>query len=394
MTRLEQLEFVRKQTMPKAYPHGMVDPDHVKRVAVILTSSRSGSTFLKEVLSQHPQIASLPGEEEPHYTLTQNGYPFSSDSDAFYGHVNFSRELACRLLHEMQINESPFHFELASQWRRRFLLQFGYTWDTDAIECACKYVDWLSGFLGPRRAGFYDGAKERTPFAEAEFKLEEPPFVRIKPKRLIRPIELAHFTLLFKTPQDCYRIGLFENLFPYADIKYIHLTRGFAQTVNGLMDGWECDYGFFAHNVGAMGVPLAIQGYSDRYPHYGRRWWKFDLPPNWRDFVSAPLLNVCLNQWVFAHTAILNSSLRCLRVRYEDVTDTHRGRETWHEVCKYLGLEDAPIGDLLTPVMATESPEPYRWRKKRSYIASLGRDPEVAELMHNLDYSLDPETWS
>ena len=55
--------------------------ENVKQVCVILTSSRGGSSLLKEVLSRNDQIVSLPGEEEPYYIMTRNVFPFGSESD-------------------------------------------------------------------------------------------------------------------------------------------------------------------------------------------------------------------------------------------------------------------------------------------------------------------------
>ena len=56
---------------------------HVKRVAVILTGSRSGSSLMKTIVSRSNDVAYLSGEEEPFYILSGNGFPWSSDSDGF-----------------------------------------------------------------------------------------------------------------------------------------------------------------------------------------------------------------------------------------------------------------------------------------------------------------------
>lgn len=53
----------------------------VRRVAVILSGSRGGSSLFKETLARHPLIASLDGEVDPLLALSGNGFPQNSDSD-------------------------------------------------------------------------------------------------------------------------------------------------------------------------------------------------------------------------------------------------------------------------------------------------------------------------
>ena len=60
----------------------------------------------------------------------------------------------------------------------------------------------------------------------------------------------------------------------------------------GLMDGWLYPLGFFSHDLSKVGCQLAIQGYSDVVP-FGSKWWKFDLPRNWRLTSSAVKPTAC-----------------------------------------------------------------------------------------------------
>ena len=176
-------------------------------------------------------------------------------------------------------------------------------------------------------------------------------------------------------------------IFPNAKIKYIHLTRGYAQTTNGLMDGWLSPTSFFAHNLGSM---LNISGYSD-HVEFGTKWWKFDFPPNWHEFINADLINVCANQWFSAHKAILDSNVSYLRVQFEEFI--RAPSQTIKIILEYLGLNDMEIPSTLPLVMVTEKPKSYRWRKREREILALGERKDIQDMMNRLGYAMDPSTW-
>lgn len=375
----------------------------IKRVAVILTGSRSGSSLMKAVVSKSNDVAYLSGEEEPFFILTGNGFPWSSDSDGF-NTIKNKQKLLDNLFDDLGINDKVFNLtKTLHDWRNRILLQFPdvdsdvidyqlpkyvsrfYTEGTDYTEAAQKMLFTIF----KEKAGLYDICDGSYDFMLQKYKIEEPPFVIPPQRRKFTENDIEDKVLVFKTPQDCYRIGIFEELFPNADIKYIHLTRGFAQTINGLMDGWLSDTGFFAHDVSIINEKLNIEGYSD-VKHYGSKWWKFDLPSNWKDYKDAPLHEVCLNQWHSAHTHILNSGKQVLHIRFEDfLTDPNT---TANRITDYLGINPIKI-DHIPIVMATEKPEQFRWMKRSALINDLSQRKEVKELMHALKYKMEPELW-
>ncbi|KQX01386.1 hypothetical protein ASC94_01780 [Massilia sp. Root418] len=396
----------------------------VRRVAVILTSSRSGSTLFKAALARHPDIAALDGEAEPYLTLSGNG--FGQDpactSDAI-ARLRNPDALADNIFDGLSIatpHIAPLA-ELQQRWSRRLLLQFPTMLATldayAALQCslaaslghACEHAARmtqqelaqavLGGVFGAGswRLDYYDGGigpGERRPFDEA-VKIEEPPFVLPDlRRRRFTEADAGARLLLFKTPSDAYRPGLYRQLFPNADVRHIHLTRGYAQSVNGLMDGWLSPTGFFAHDMARAGAELAIAGYSDLC-EFGRRWWKFDLPPNWGDYADASLELVCLNQWLSCHRHILESGEAAHRVAFEDFLAAPAA--TLERVCGWLDLpppQYQPHGPGALPVtMATEAPAPGRWRKRRALLEPLARLPAVARTMRELGYGAEPEAW-
>ena len=390
----------------------------VNRVVVILTSSRGGSSLFKQVLTRHPAIAALSGEMEPFLVLSRNSFPHAADSDALTSLMDKERLLADIFDDLTVASSTPCDTPtVIERWRKRVLLQFPavfsdfkrYSALLLALEWASHLLRQTSGLtedeiyqliLGeifhaePWRINFYDGYHHpmAAPAFDEPIKIEEPPFVTPPlQRRAWRPSDAKDTMLLFKTPQDCYRIGIYEQLFPQAQITYLHLTRGFAQTVNGLIDGWCLPTGFFAHNLQPTGVMLAMPGYSETYS-FGLKWWKFDLPPNWRDFTQAPLHEVCLNQWLSAHRAILESGVTAERIHFEeflrDPTAVAR------RVYKILDLPEFEVSPELPVVMASSPPRQYRWHDRADLIAPLIERPEIRGMMMALGYSIDPKTWT
>ena len=389
----------------------------VQRVVVVLCGSRGGSSLFKEALAQHPCIASLDGELDPLLALSGNGFNQNSDSDCLDAVANAS-ELASSVLDEISFPSSEIldRASLLRKWRNRLALQFpshfldpaAYRRLEQSLEAALGRIDHgdrrseadlqrlvLASVFSdePWRISFYDG--NATLGASHHFdetlKIEEPPFVMptIR-RRLFAASDARDAVLLFKSPSDAYRIGLYERLFPNAEVTYIHLTRGFAQSVNGLMDGWLYPLGFFSHDLSQVGCELAIRGYSDRVS-FGRKWWKFDLPCNWRTFTRAALEDVCLNQWTSIHEAILRRGVCSLRVSFEDFVASPA--TVLKRVTDHLGLPAMALPGALPVRMATDPPQPSRWHKRGAMLLELGRRPEVRDMMGMLGYSLDSLTW-
>jgi hypothetical protein len=217
---------------------------------------------------------------------------------------------------------------------------------------------------------------------DSDFKVEEPPFVAPKSKTtLLNNYDLNTKTLVLKTPQDCYRVNAIKELFPHANFKFIHLTRNVAATINGLMDGWKSDKAFFAHDV-SNEEQLNIEDYD-----ISNKWWKFDLPPNWREFTHSELEHVCINQWIQAHSHILNSIEKqdsLYTLKFEDFIEDPQN--IMDDVTRFLNMSRINIEELPT-TMATSQPEQQRWKRKQNIIENVIRlYPDALDLMSVLGY--------
>ncbi|MFZ6765657.1 hypothetical protein ACO0LM_01130 [Undibacterium sp. Di26W] len=389
----------------------------VDKVAVILTSPRSGSTLLKSVLASHPEIATLDGEITPFLTLTNNGFGCNSDSDAINSFSNVDK-LADNILDDLTVaaKEMPDPGFLKKKWEKRLLLQFPGVFSEPVAhldlmasldealneiktggvseELALQEIILTKVFRHmPWRMAYYDGRKNTVGAVcfNEKTKLEEPPFVLPGLyRRQFTEQDAREKTLLFKSPPDVYRVGMYEQLFPNAEINYIHLTRGYAQSVNGLMDGWLSPIGFFSLDCSQIGIQLAIEAYSN-VVEFGEKWWKFDLPPNWKEFTRARLEDVCLNQWLSAHQAVLASGVKTQRVTFEEFL--LRPGQVIKKITDYLGLSEMQSLPEFRTMMATETPKLKRWEKRKILLENMGTDPKVIAMMAALDYSMDPETW-
>ena len=186
--------------------------------------------------------------------------------------------------------------------------------------------------------------------------------------------------VVLKDPQTSYKIGMYKDIFPNARFKYILVLRSCEASLNGLMDGWNSPW-FHSYDVSLCGAELDIEGYS------GKRFWKFDLPPNWREYTDKPLVDVCFNQWYQAYKHILGWCERLshndvFAVRFEElVKDPNK---VIGKITHWLNIPSFTITELLH-TMVTEGPDPERWRKKRPWLEDyVSGKPETREIQERL----------
>jgi len=415
----------------------------VKRVVIINSSSRSGSSLLFALLSKLPQVYSLSGEAAPFYrlnTLLQDFSLFESDKipDALLDTAvdfeglskDFFSDLSCEqeVVRTKEIDKARYAdqimLRLALQWtdtdfdRSRLKACIDEAFDSYAAgRSAFDTEDFFLVLLGKVAAVYpqvnpfyYDISTEkvslRFPFSDvasgppnAWFNVEEPPFIILPPRPAVTPSDLAGKVLLLKSTVDCYRMNLIEKVFPDADIRIIHLVRNPAATANGIYDGW-LHRGFFSHNMqpyfeGNGDIrELSIRGYSDRYP-FGTTWWNFDLPEGWQEFARRDLVDVCAFQWYSANSEILKylseGRRKFCTVRFEDVIrDVPSRVHEFEKMLDFIGvpaneaealqLEDLPV------VQATLPPQLYRWKKRAAIIARVLEDKRIIDTAAGLGY--------
>lgn len=389
----ETINKINQRT--KIIPSGSWN-EKVKNVILLLGASRAGSTLIKEALIKSDKIAYLSGEEESWFLLTKNTFPFTTPT---INEIRNKQKLLDYLHHDFGINSDEIdkkHF--SEKWRNRLLIQF-----PEISEENLKQIPFLIGkiFRAKKynkssikqflrnfdctKLGYYDLFREENiPYEEMTI-IEQPPYIVPLYTRPLSEKDYKTKFFLFKCPQSSYRINIWKEIFPNAKIIYIHLTRGFAQSINGLIDGWMYKSGFHSYDISQKNMKLNINGYSSK------KWWKFDLPPNWKELVNSRLEEVCLNQWYQANKYILKLDEEILKVKFEDfLLDPNKILE---KITGYIGIPNVKI-KRLPYVMVTKFPTAYRWHKRKNLILTLAQDKKVIKLMKELNYSMNQKEWA
>jgi len=405
----------------------------IQTIVVILSSSRSGSTLLAELLKQAPQILSLQGEHVPFYKL--NGYSFPANqlesdrlvqtplgnfpeiSRDFLSEIGGGtiagdfRPFACAVVLRLILQWPQFGLS-AQEWLayvhlvHQRLLHMNMEWHDHQFLLELSRLLSIDGHS--MSLHYYDLPKEvlqtSSPLSppqgppHPDFCLEEPPFVVVRSRTIPSVDEIRRKPLLLKASVDAYRLPFLRQLFPYAQVKVIHLTRNPAACINGLYDGW-LDRGFFSHNVKHHAV-LSIAGYS-QMDEWGKCWWNYDLPPHWKTTINDPLEYVCAFQWYQAHACILEDirhthDIRVIRVKFEDIIRSPQQRwQAIQKITKFLEIEcDHPLQTIMTNmpvVMATVTPHNQRWHTRKAQLLPVVAQNHMRALSHELGYSLDEE---
>jgi hypothetical protein len=420
----------------------------VKRVVIINSSSRSGSSLLYALLGRLPQVYALTGEAAPFYKLNScldSFNPHASDRipteriDEVIDFAGISQDF----LADMFLPEDESGQFDAAGYIEDLMLRFALQWPGIAFDATtlrhcitqtferhvagndrfCTedfYLELLEQLAGvwPQINPFYydigtDKVALRFPSLDIpvgpptdRFTIEEPPFVLLSPRKRPTVADLSEKTLLLKSTVDCYRMNLVDKLFPKADIRIIHLVRNPAATINGIYDGWH-HRGFFSHNLAHCfdggGIDrLNIKGYSDIYP-FGGNWWNFDLPEGWQEFANRELVEVCAFQWRSANGEIIDnlaqSHRSSCRVHFEDIIRSAVSRRgEFERLLDFMGVppeQAVTLGlDILPVVQSTLPPQLYRWKKREDMIAKVLAAPQIRDMAaYFAYYPENMETW-
>lgn len=363
--------------------------ENIKKIIVILGSSRSGSSLLYHLLAQHPDLISLQGEEVTFARLFGlNEIKSFNDSDELPAihNIDFSK-LSQEILFDSgyTAQTSP---RLPVDRAQRILMQWPeIEFDLGKLMNACREESWekviakLSKDYPSIELARYDHHLTR-PASGITSIVEEPPF--IVPGARNYSNKSGGSTLLLKSSINAFRAELLKSLFPGVEFQFIHLTRHPAAAINGLIDGWLSP-AFHTHNLSHL-TSLSIKGYQDK------EWWKFDLPPGWKDYTSSPLENVCAFQWAKANESIgsfLKAKKAC-RITYEELSDFESMKEALQKLASELYLSPDFIQKLQSPrtVMSVVPPQKDRWKTRADIILPLVRTAEIKNLANSLGYEV------
>ncbi len=422
----------------------------IRHVVLLASSSRGGSSVLAEILRHSDELLHFRAEINLFLVLSGHAFPDSGTGSDALSARDLRDTTTLELLLARDVGRlagslggdddverfaAELHWRLGAQWPlERLDIEDVTRWTRETLAEAVTEHGWAPGefrdpqlfhalllrrvrashpainpwyydlhpdLIGTHFPGMHPSLGPPSPLV-----FEEPPFITIAPWRTATAADV-HRPLVIKTPSNVYRMDFWRAVFPRARVRVLHLTRNAAASINGLVDGW-CFRGFYAHRLPA---PLAIRGYSDVFPRWGDRWWKFDLPPGWRDLAQRPLVEVCAAQWRTAHRATLAdleaTGADHLRLRFEDVVGPRDVRRAAFErLTGWLGIPldeegDGRAGGLgrlvetgLPPIMATSRPRIRRWYDNAEILEPVLGRPEILDTMAALGYPLDPTTWT
>ncbi|MCW8877225.1 MAG: sulfotransferase [Kangiellaceae bacterium] len=217
-----------------------------------------------------------------------------------------------------------------------------------------------------------------------------------KIRKLLRPIYKQLFPIfkraitrhqkqkriLDKTASNCFRLSYINEIFP--DAKIIYPIRDGRNSINSLINGWKNPTRFFTYDVP---MELDIKGYE----HQG---WKFMLPPNWQNYVTSKLEDVCAFQWLSCHSALqleINKPKYKDRIKIMKLEDlTNSPEEYIVKILEFLELDvqSYPLSAMKNlPVI--NSPDNItledKWKKQNRQLVERIL-PQIEDMMIKLGY--------
>lgn len=335
-------------------------------VIVILGSSRSGSTLLHKIISSHPEINSLPGEEQTYFNLL--GYHNSIDDRLKNIEINY-QELANEMLYDIgskpeEISSNEINRRILLQWPEHLnnLGHYHFSNFNQAVELLNLPLHFYENNLD-----------QHVDFHQEHYIIEEPPF--IYPTKMNRFIKNDRNILLLKSSSNSYRMDHVLKLFPSARYHFILLKRDFKQVINGLYDGWNSS-GFHSHYFpNRLNIP----------DYQSHSWWKFDLPPNWDNYLNHNLIDICTFQWKSNYEYILNflSNKTFYSINYDDFfqIDTLNNKlNMFYEQLNIASLRHATLPQSMT----TYPPQKNRWEEKAMLIKQISSQKIYQDLNHEI----------
>jgi len=381
----------------------------VKKVCLILSASRSGSSVFVDTLKTClNSIYFLQGEDTPFYKTYKMDYPLVDTdfndptptqleeigkdliSDFWKVGTSKDRKLSSQELLELVLGRLAF--QIIGSWenipikklrtiiKNRPEISVKQLLEETLKNCYSSSFSALQYYDPPL---LNESLGANPPINR--YLIEEAPFVAFNSDYVpATPEDMENSWLVIKNPSNIFRLNLIRKLYPNAEFKYLFMVRNPAATINGLMDGW-LHHGFYSYFL--PDHELKVNGY--KYSKF----WNFDLFPKWKDHLgSTRLEELCFWQWYHANEKICDwvgghDDSRVLK--FEDFIDLKTRPQVIKEISDFLEVEsipDAACGELNT-VMATKPPSPERWRLRAAEITPFFDVPQYKILAEKMGYA-------
>jgi hypothetical protein len=164
--------------------------------------------------------------------------------------------------------------------------------------------------------------------------------------------------LLEKTPKNSLRVPFLAKVFPQA--QFVFLYRDVRETLSSMIEAWRS---------GRFVTYRKLPGWENELP------WSLLLVPGWRELDGLPLPEIVAAQWEIATRMLLDDLAaipqeRITVARYDSLL-TNPTAEIAH-LCNALDFAwDRPIDKLPLSRYTLTPPDPNKWRRHESEIASV-----------------------
>jgi hypothetical protein len=167
-----------------------------------------------------------------------------------------------------------------------------------------------------------------------------------------------------KTPDNCFRIGLLDTVFP--DALYVHVLRDPRGSVASIFHGWRDESRFRRY---PLPPGFTINGYEGSQ-------WCFGLIPGWEQLNGRSLIEVCAQQWIEYNNACLrdlpDDNARVLAVHYEELAATPGA--VLERLARWADLDARPLKryeDKVPVVNTWTRPSEHKWKRFEPEINSV-----------------------
>lgn len=297
----------------------------IRRPVVLLGPARSGTTMLFNVMSSHPDLWSLYRESD---AIIEKFFPVEMSpgcSDAVG-----SKDL-----------EGP----IASAMREQFWQGVGNVGESQ-VGLSQKTARFMRSSLGRSLLSVPGLSRLRLSMLSS------------RRGRRNKPTEIR---IVEKTPENCLRVGMLEQVFERP--LYIHLTRDPRSAIASIYTGWQ-DRAEFKRFRLPEGFVIG---------DYEQDHWCFGLMPGWERLNGAELIEICAHQWLayskYARIQLEEVGNRSIRVAYEElVSDPHR---VLTRIAEWADLDPHPFERFVSgmPIVnAATNPEPNKWMRVKDRI--------------------------
>ena len=328
----------------------MNDTDRLERPVFVVGSPRSGTTLMQNLLCRDPSVYRLGRESRFLWHRLR--------AQELTGRFPEREAITSAYLSELFIGESAWTHEQMRRW---------------ALRCAsqgtpAQYLDLPHDLIAELVTDGRSG-----PFATSE-QTETAPFTLPPLEATFASETTGPVRMVDKDTGHCWRLPELAVAFP--DATFVLVVRDPLPAVRSLIAGWCHPDWFFTYRVSE---DLDIAGYSD-VDWWGRHWWNFNLFPDYENYLSSPLVEVCMQQWVAAMIPVVEHGMSLVRegraifTSYESLvedSDTELAR-----IAEATGLDAEAIcrGGLETNYMTMR---PDTWTP-RADPADLARRASIA----------------